>query len=469
MNILVIGDVMIDINYISKIDRNAPEANIPIYNIFDINYKLGGASNVAINLQRLDVNVELISVIGNDYFGSKIKSIILKNKIKNKLFIDKKRKTTQKNRIIYNNSLAVRYDIEDIFDISINLSNKIINFIKEKKNLSAIIISDYEKGMITESLSQNIINYANENNIYTFVDPKTKNYKKYLNCFCFKPNLYESQQISQSKELEKIFEFINNTIKNKNTIITCGENGIYVNNVNSHITHITPISVVDVTGAGDIVITILTYCFLKYKDLFVAAKIANYIAGKSVKVIGNYMVNNKEIENYYQEIMNDCAQQYMYIKNEKKNIIYDTEIDKLISFQDKNVVFTNGCFDIIHSAHLKLLNFARKQGDTLIVGLNGDESIKRNKGEKRPINDINERIEVLLNLNIIDYIIIFNEDTPYNILKHIRPNIMVKGSDYKKENIIGGEFTNHILLFDYIQNKSTSLVVEKILDQNKII
>ena len=159
----------------------------------------------------------------------------------------------------------------------------------------------------------------------------------------------------------------------------------------------------------------------------------------------------------------------MCIKNEKKNIIYDTEIDKLIHFQDKNVVFTNGCFDIIHSAHLKLLNFARKQGDTLIVGLNGDESIKRNKGEKRPINDINERIEVLLNLNIIDYIIIFNEDTPYNILKHIRPNIMVKGSDYKKENIIGGEFTNHILLFDYIQNKSTSLVVEKILDQNKII
>lgn len=454
MNVLVIGDVMIDINYFSKIERNAPEANIPIHNILDINYILGGASNVANNLNQLNVNVELISVVGNDIFGDKIKSILEKNQIKNKLFLDNERKTTQKNRIIHNNAVTVRYDIEDTKDIQENISNQIFEYVKDKTIVDAVVISDYDKGLVTYSLCQNIINYCNEKNIPTFVDPKLKNYSKYYGCFCFKPNLHESQQISQSTNLQMIFDFIKKNIRPINTVITCGKDGIYINNVETHITHEKNMNVVDVTGAGDVVISILVYCFVKYRDILISSKIANYIAGKSVEVVGNYIVNSNDVDDYYQQLVGG--------KNEFEKVIYDTEINKLIQFRNKNVIFTNGCFDIIHSAHLKLLNFSRKQGDILIVGLNSDESIKRLKGNTRPINEIGERTELLLSLNIVDYIVIFTEDTPYNILKYIQPNIMVKGGDYTKENIIGGEFTNDILLFDYIQNKSTSLIVEKI-------
>ncbi len=467
MSILIIGDIMVDVNYFSKIERNAPEANIPIHNIQDTTYILGGASNVANNLTQMGVDVELISVTGNDYYGEIIKTLLNSKKIKHNLFTDDSRKTTQKNRIIDNNNIVVRYDIEDTNDINSTLQDKILNYVKEKKkNIHSIIISDYDKGVVTYQLCQNIINYCNENNIYTFVDPKLKNYSKYTNCFCFKPNLSEAQVLSKSNDLKYIFEFIKKNIHSKNTLITCGEDGIYVNNINTHITKNKNIKVVDVTGAGDVVISVLVYCFKTYKDIILSSKIANYIAGVSVEVVGNYTVNISDIEYCYKKLTSSSntgdEKETSLIKVNSK-VIYDNEVDKLTEFQNKNVVFTNGCFDIIHSAHLKLLNFSKQQGDVLVVGLNSDDSIKRIKGETRPINDINERSELLLNLNnIVDYVVVFNEDTPYNILKHIQPNVIVKGGDYKKEDVIGGEFANEILLFDYINNKSTTLTIKKI-------
>jgi D-beta-D-heptose 7-phosphate kinase/D-beta-D-heptose 1-phosphate adenosyltransferase len=155
-----------------------------------------------------------------------------------------------------------------------------------------------------------------------------------------------------------------------------------------------------------------------------------------------------------------CYKSLCEVKLDK--VIDDNETNKLENFRNKNVVFTNGCFDIVHSAHLKLLNFCREKADILIVGLNSDASIKQLKGDNRPINDLSERIEFLSNLKFIDYIVVFNELTPYNILKHIKPDIIVKGGDYTIENIVGAEFAKDIILFDYIQNKSTSLVVKKI-------
>ena len=464
MDILVIGDIMLDINYFSKIERNAPEANIPIHNIQDTSYILGGAANVANNLALLGANVELVSVVGNDHYGETVNKLLESMKIKHHLLVDDSRKTTQKNRIVHNNNIVVRYDIEDTNDITLLLQDKIFNYIIKNKNIHSVIISDYDKGVITYQLCQNIINYCNEHNIYTFVDPKLKNYSKYSNCFCFKPNLNESQIISQSTDLRYIFDFINNNIHPKNTLITCGEEGIYVNNINTHIKNNDKIKMVDVTGAGDVVITVLVYCFKMYNDIILSSKVANYIAGKSVEVLGNYSINIEDVEEYYQNLTSlkfDKKDTSLVKANNK--VIYDSEIYKLAEFQNKNVVFTNGCFDIIHSAHLKLLNFSKKQGDILVVGLNSDESIKRIKGESRPINDISERTDVLLSLNnLVDYIVVFNEDTPYSILKYIQPNVIVKGGDYKKKDIIGGEFANEILLFDYIQNKSTSLIIKKI-------
>jgi len=477
MNIIVIGDVMIDINNVAEINRNAPEADIPIYNILDVNYILGGASNVAQNLKNLGANIEIISIIGDDIYGNKIKELFISKQIKHNLFIDKERKTTQKNRIFVNDVLKVRYDIENIHDISSNIEDNIINYIINKdvngiininNKIDAIIFSDYDKGVLTEKLSQTIIEFANKNNIPTFVDPKIKNYMKYKDCFLFKPNQNETKAISgitdSENNVHKIIDFIKDKIKCKNILLTRGKEGMILNNhYNTYynIEHDNNIKLIDVTGAGDIVLSVFVYIYLKYNDLFKAAKIANCIGGKSVEVIGNYNICLSDIN----EII-DNNKELVNNKTSINKTIYDYEIQQINKIKKINInnklVFTNGCFDILHSAHIELLKFSKKQGDILVVGLNSDESIKRLKGETRPINDIIERSKILSLFDFIDYIIIFNDDTPLNIIKLLEPDILIKGSDYNKENIIGKEFVKDIILFDFVQNKSSTRVINKI-------
>ena len=452
MKILIIGDVMVDVYYESTVTRNAPEADIPIYNIIDNNYILGGASNIAVNLFNLEKNIELISITGNDSYGNKIKKLLDEKGIPNCLFIDQNRKTTQKNRIIKNNKIEVRYDIEDTNDISNELEETILKYITTKENVDAIILSDYDKGLLTENLSQQIIHFANKNNIYTFVDPKIKNYLKYRYCFLFKPNINEAMIITnnESKNIEFMINELNNKLTCKNILLTCGKDGMYLNNIDNYITHSKCIKSIDVTGAGDIVLAVFAYVFLKENDLMLAANIANYIAGKSVTYLGNYQISNNDIFEYY-------------FLNENK-VIYDNEIEKIKRISEfKNIVFTNGCFDIIHSAHIKLLHFSKKQGDLLVVGLNSDNSIKKLKGEKRPINSISERCELIMSLNIVDCIIIFDNDNPYDILQNLKPGKIIKGGDYTKETVIGSEFCDEVILFNYIEGKSTSLIVNKII------
>jgi len=453
MNILVIGDIMIDINSNSEITRMAPESNIPIYNILDVTYILGGASNVAVNLKNLGANLEVVSVIGDDIYGNKIQDLFLSKQIKHKLFIDKERKTTQKNRIFVKNTLNVRYDIESTHDISSEIETEVVNYVIAKNNIDAIIISDYDKGVVTERLSQIIISYANKNNIPTFVDPKIKNYIKYKGCFLLKPNQNEAEQISGEKNISKILYFIKDKIECSNILLTRGKEGMILNNIYNKIEHNSIINLVDVTGAGDVVLSVLVYVFLKDKNLLQACKIANYIGGKSVGVIGNYTVSPNDIDEYCGFDMN----------SENSKIIYDYEVEKIRQIsKNPNIVFTNGCFDILHSAHVELLKFSKNLGEMLVVGLNSDDSIKRLKGETRPINDINERSKILSLFDFIDYVIIFSEDTPLDILKLLEPDILVKGSDYNRDNIIGKEYVKKIELFDFIQNKSSTRVINKI-------
>ena len=474
MNIIVIGDVMLDINYFSTISRNAPEANhIPVHKINNIEYILGGAANVAVNLTRLGANVELVSCIGGNedhHNFKKLTDILNEKNVNFKLFIDKNKKCiTTKNRIIHNGNICARYDVEDDSDISEDVSNEILSYIKSKINVTAILISDYNKGVITDYLCTKVISYCNEGGIYTFIDPKIKNIYKYKNCFCFKPNMHESIALTKTKttDISNMFVEIKNSLQNTHTIITDGENGLYVDNVSNHITHDKKITLVDVTGAGDVVISVLLYCFLTFnKDILNAAFIANYIGGKSVQVLGNYKILSKDIEEGYSilNLKQQRQEQQTQEQQTQKKILLDTNIEELESFQNKNVVFTNGCFDIVHSGHLKLLNYCKNQGEIFIVGLNSDESVKKLKGDSRPINSVLERSEFLLDLNIVDYVVVFNDDNPYNIIKMIKPKTLVKGGDYRKETIVGSDIVDNVFIFDYLENKSSTRIINKILN-----
>ena len=476
MNIIVVGDVLLDINRHCITTRTAPEANIPVYNTTRTDYILGGAANVAKNIRHLTPilptrlqesfsgessnsllraerskgvlrNVEFISVVGEDESGVRIKIMLEKNEILHNLYIDTSRKTTCKTRIIHNDQkIVARYDIEDTHFIDANIECQIIEYIKSKRDLNAIVFSDYGKGVLTETFCKSLIEYSNENGILTFVDPKPENAIKYKNCFCFKLNLSEGRLVAGKTTPREILQTLKDKIQCDHVILTCGADGMYIDDGYNHIRHKSEIDVVDVTGSGDIVLASIVYLYLSTSDINKSCRIANYIAGKGTQVIGNYTLTPADIEKYVDETVHD----------------YELDKIKTIRMINDNIVFTNGCFDIMHSAHIRLLQFCKKQGSILVVGLNSDDSIKRIKGSSRPINSIAERCEFIMNLGIVDYIIVFDDETPAKILSLLRPNIIVKGGDYTKETVVGSEYADETIIYEYKNGLSTTNTICRI-------
>jgi len=473
-SIIVVGDAMIDAYYYANVKKHAPEAvNVPVHDVFSSDYKLGGACNVALSLHNLGSDVEFVGVVGDDPCGAQIESMMRGSNLKHKLFVDNTRKTTQKNRVLHNDELACRFDIEDTRDITVALQNDILNYITSNAaNVRCIVISDYSKGVITPDLCQSIIRYANRNGVSTFVDPKVSNWHKYKHCFLFKPNAVESEQITNETAIDRIVNAIHDRIECKNVLITLGEHGMIFSDrpeTTRAIRHNGLIHKKDVTGAGDVVLSVLVHVYGKSNNVMEACRVANYVAGKSVGVVGNYNVGPSDIDDYYENTTENTNENTNENENTTENttentkIIFDYESDKIAELSNrKGVVFTNGCFDILHSAHIKCLKYCKSQGDVLVVGLNDDNSIKKNKGPERPINDVDERATMLSLFDFVDYIIIFSDKTPRNILQLLKPCKLIKGGDYAVENIVGAEHANEVLLFDYINNKSTSNVVKKI-------
>lgn len=445
MRVLVIGDVLLDIHHICEVTRNAPEANIPVYNTLHTEYRLGGAANVAKNMAQLVSNVEIISVIGDDESGKTIAHLLDEFSVDNTLHVDPLRKTTQKTRILHDGQIKARYDVESKHSIDESIEFGLVEYVKSQQDIAAIVFSDYGKGMLTKTLCESLIAYANQSNILTFVDSKPTNVAKYAGCVCFKSNLPEGRLITGKHMPHDIVSEFKRLFFCQHAVLTCGDQGMYIDT--EHIRHKTALPVVDVTGSGDIVIAVLAHVYLDTRDIQRAGRVANYIAGKGIGVMGNYTISPTDIEEYVD------------------SVVYDTEPDSIrrIRQQHDRVVFTNGCFDILHSAHIKLLQFAKRHGGVLVVGLNSDNSVKRLKGDSRPIQEEKERCEMLKHLGMVDYIVVFEDDTPATILSWLRPNIMIKGGDYTIETVIGREYADAVVLYGYESGKSTSNTIGKIL------
>jgi D-beta-D-heptose 7-phosphate kinase/D-beta-D-heptose 1-phosphate adenosyltransferase len=450
MRLLIYGEIILDKYYISTTNRTAPEVDIPIYLVNKTENKLGGAANVALNLKD-HCDIEFISVLGNDEYYKEIINLLNSNNINNKIFLSN-RKCIIKNRTICDNNIVNRFDVEDTYDIPDNLIEEILLYLEQKistEKIDGFIISDYNKGIIPHKLCQGIINLCNKSGISTFIDPKIKDINKYINCTFFKPNLVEAYNIIENNSIsdEKLLETLHNNLNCKYLLITKGADGMigYDGNKIINIQHKENISVIDVTGAGDIIIAVLTYIYLLSNDFGFACKISNYIGGKSVQYLGNYKFTLEDIKN-------------------SNNLIYSTDLDIIKNLRKihTNIIFTNGCFDIVHTGHIKLLKYCRSIGSTIVLGLNSDKSIKNIKGETRPINNQNDRIEFIQLLELVDYIIIFDEETPINIIKNLEPDILVKGSDYNINNVIGKEYCKEVLFFNLVPNKSTTNIIKKI-------
>lgn len=458
MKVVIIGDVMLDINYVVETSRKAPEADIPVYKVIEKKHIMGGAGNVALNMKNMGCDVKIIGAVGNGYdtYSKTIYEIFENHNIIHKLFVLGERPTTQKHRYFCKERLVHRADVEDSFKIDTSVENVVLDYIASMNftGFDAIVLSDYNKGFLTPFICKRVIQIANENGIPTFVDPKIDDFMKYSGCFLFKPNMNEARLMSGEVGLDNILDKLYFAVGAKNILLTASENGMYLYNyenskrVKKHIRQ-KEVNVVDVTGAGDIVVACICYMYLKTKNLVNACLFANHIAGLSVKYVGNYLVSIKDIELF------DLLQ---------TKVIYDYETEKmeLLRKYYPKIVFTNGCFDILHAGHIHLLHYLREEGgDCVVVGVNSDESIKRLKGFNRPINNVVQRTEALKAMQCVDFIVVFEENTPYQIIKALRPYTIVKGGDYKKEDIVGADIVEKVSIFDYIEGYSTTSIIER--------
>jgi D-beta-D-heptose 7-phosphate kinase/D-beta-D-heptose 1-phosphate adenosyltransferase len=443
-NFIIIGDIILDINIDCNIQKIANEAPIIVFNESLIEYKLGGAGNVLANISSLGIsNIFYLGIIGNDSNGQILKDLLKKyNTNLNYILECDTRPTTAKTRYYMNNDILFRCDKEITESISNNLEeiviNKFKNIIKQYK-IDCVLFSDYNKGFITNNIATNIIKICNEYNINTFVDPKAT-YEKYSNCTLIKPNKSEAEKIFNininTLGLENTHEYINNITNCKWSLITLAENGLSLyNNIHMHV-HVKPfekLEVVDVTGAGDVVLSLISYLWNQISDKELLLQIINELARISVMHKGTYVITKDNINNVFNKLS-----------------------------INRRLVFTNGCFDIIHIGHLKLLEYCKKQGNYVIVGLNSDKSVKALKGDNRPINNEQKRKEFLETLPWIDKVIIFDEETPYELIKQVKPDILVKGGDYTINNMIGAEFAKELCIFPFIEGNSTTNIVNKI-------
>ena len=446
-NILVIGDIMIDKYIYTNITKIANESPIPVFKHNNTKNILGGAGNVLENMKLFQNNLFLISVVGNDNNKNIVEE--LTNKFNSTLIVDSSRKTTVKTRIICDNKILLRYDIEDTHSISEDIENEIINkFNILLPQLDIVVFSDYNKGILTEKLCKYIIDQCNKYNKITIGDLKY-NFLFYKNITLTKPNFSEAKQFTKKEIISDMHNTIFNEINCKYSIITLGKDGISLfDNTNIFTTSYESNEVIDVTGAGDIVTAIIGSFYNKI-DIKNILKLATYLGTTSVKKIGTYEISH-----------NDILSAYKWIKNKE----FSPEILYHVKNSSNKIVFTNGCFDVLHIGHLSYLEEAKKLGNILILGLNSDNSIKRLKGDKRPINNLNDRITFLNKLDFIDFIIPFDNDTPLEIIKLIEPDILVKGGDYTIESVIGREFAKETVILPFVDGKSSTNIINKLND-----
>lgn len=448
--ILIIGDLMLDHYVWGSVERISPEAPVQILKITRENNRLGGASNVALNLIALGAKAHICGIVGDDMDGKNIIALLDSAGVNRDLLCIKSDfQSIKKTRFIASNQQVLRVDRESV-EMSLD-SQTLARIAESIEQFSAIILSDYGKGALSVDFTKQIIALANDKKIPILCDPKGDDYSKYANATLLTPNRKEAQiatniRIDSSDSLLSALKKMKNDYNLTYALITLSEDGMAI--YDSKLTQIPTLAkeVYDVTGAGDTVISALAFGLCNGMDIYESAKFANAAAAVVVGKIGSAQATRAEILSIMGGDMH----------------IDEIELIADLKRSGKKIVFTNGCFDILHFGHISYLREAKSYGDILVVGLNSNESVRRLKGDSRPINDESDRAQILRELECVDFVIIFDEDTPLNLIRQIQPDILVKGADYKGKEIVGSEIVSDVRLVDFVPNKSTSEIVKKI-------
>ena len=461
--ILVAGDLMIDHYLWGKCERISPEAPVQVVNVGNETKLLGGAGNVVHNLIALGAEVDVISVIGGCEISNELKALLKDINVRPDYLIEQKdRITSKKSRIIASQQQVVRYDRESVDPISKNSQDSLLSIYKKILNdYDVVLLSDYGKGVLTSELTQMLIKIAKKNNIKVLVDPKGLNYSKYAGAYLLTPNKKEASEATQininsNESLLQAITELKKLCHLNVSLITLSEQGVAIFDNSLRVHPTVAREVFDVTGAGDTVLASLGFALSCGYEIDQAVEFANLAAGVVVSKIGSATATLDEIIEY---------QSSLHQSTSDVNIKTWDEIELLsknLKTNGKKLVFTNGCFDLLHTGHVRYLETAKSYGDVLILGLNSDRSVNALKGNSRPINNQQDRAYILAALDAVDYVVIFDEDTPYDLIKKIRPHILVKGGDYKGKNVVGHDLVDELKLVQFVEGKSTTETIKQI-------
>ena len=455
--ILVIGDVMLDRYWSGQAARISPEAPVPIVKVKTIEERVGGAANVALNIAKLGGKVTLIGVIGDDSDGNQLQQMLRAEGVECDFIVERNLHTICKLRVMAQHQQLIRVDFEETplnfnyADLSVRLKNHL-----EKNDV--VVFSDYGKGSL-----KNVADYISTSKkarLKTLVDPKGTDYSRYQNADLITPNLGELKAVVGEGEIETLIEKGRELLavqKIENLLLTRGEAGMSL--IDSKSTYSLPAQakdVFDVTGAGDTVISVMALGLAINLPLQEAMVLANLAAGIVVGKVGTSTVSTLELT------------REMHTHRNTFGVVSEDELVEIMQrakVQGEKFVMTNGCFDLLHIGHITYLQQAKALGDRLIVAVNSDESVKILKGNSRPINDLSARMAILAALECVDWVVSFSEETPERIYNKLLPNVLVKGGDYKIEDVVGGEAViangGAVKILSFVDGYSTSKLIEK--------
>jgi len=459
-HILVVGDVMLDHYLWGKCERISPEAPVQVIDVQNESTVLGGAGNVVNNLLSLGANVSIASVVGDDTNGHHVRQMLdSKGANTHGLVVEQGRKTSKKSRVIASHQQVVRFDSESKHEILKNSEETLLQYLSSiLESIDTIILSDYGKGVLTHDFTCNVIALAKKYHKPLLVDPKGEDYSKYKGATLITPNKKEASlackiPIVDDASLQKAGKLLKESLDLTYAIITLSEDGIAVFGDRFEKMPTIAREVYDVTGAGDTVLAALGYALSCGVEVHEAASFANAAAAVVVGKLGSATVSLDEIDAYTHSLRTATAESKIKTKEQM--------VQLLKQMKHQKIVFTNGCFDILHVGHVKYLETAKSYGDMLIVGLNSDASIARLKGASRPINTLEDRAYILASLESVSYVVPFEEDTPHDLILAVQPDILVKGADYKDKVVVGSDIAKEVRLVEFIEGKSTTKIIER--------
>ncbi|WP_462294164.1 D-glycero-beta-D-manno-heptose-7-phosphate kinase [Acidaminococcus intestini] len=468
LRIAVIGDVMLDRYAYGEVRRISPEAPVPVTRVKRLTSVLGGAGNVAANLAGLGVQVYVAGMTGEDDHRR-----VLEKKLRelgvdySGLIASPKRSTITKMRIIGARQQMLRLDFEEPGDLLPDEEQALLQWLRKHldEGLDGIVLSDYAKGTCSDRFCQMVITQARAAHVPVLVDPKGSDWAKYRGCDLITPNVKEMCEAAGkvvpnvTPALVELAQQARETFDIRYVVVTRSEKGVTLVGKDDVITKAaTAQEVFDVSGAGDTVASVLLAAISGKLSLADALELSNKAAGIVVSKVGTYPVHKEEL---LREILADSQPESF----DYRPMTWDEMARLTRTWQQagETVVFTNGCFDILHAGHVQYLQQAAQLGNHLIIGVNTDDSVRRLKGQTRPFNHETDRARLLASLRDVDAVALFGEDTPTELIKKIRPDVLVKGGDYKKEEVAGREYARTVEILPFKEGYSTTGLVEKIV------